>query len=426
MQTLKTNCCLIVIVLLLTITKSFLLADLPQLQSLKKTKFGSSLLENMSLALGQIKMNTQTQTTSQTSQFITPELLKGAKILKETLLKNKSEKETNENEMENQTSEFKKTIEKLDTEIATLTKESEVAEKRSQEVKDQISKENEHINSFLSNYNLLINQHKELNQSSTKDIQNLQREIKEHERIENLLNQTERALNKMLNSTSGKNISEHITPINAEKRDSNYTSSLKSNKTEVEDNYRNNTFANKTEVEIKEKNQYEANKTSFLQIPFDKEDNFNANFIQMKMKTKADQEKLSKLISFIRNYKFDTGIKRAEIEESIAERIETVKRDLASILKNAEELKKLKEKAEKNIKFYQEELSELEKSKNEKSEKLKSFTEKKTLKVIMNSKFLELYAAKKVQLQSEYESLEKLRQIYIRFGLDPLDNKFNI
>merc|ERR1712032_496317 len=95
--------------------------------------------------------------------------------------------------------------------------------------------------------------------------------------------------------------------------------------------------------------------TGFLQMPKIP----SINLAQLKLE--ADQAKLNKLVITLRKYRFDVGIKRAELEESAQENIENIESMMNAITKDIEDM-------EKRIVALQKELvgvnAEIEKNKN--------------------------------------------------------------
>merc|ERR1712032_508133 len=213
-----------------------------------------------------------------------------------------------------------------------------------------------------------------------------------------------------------------------------------SNDTNENDTNENETSGNKTsgnsnvEDANTEKNN-DAESPSFLQAPAEKNvekkakenDSTNSELVQMEIKTitftQADQEKVKKLISLVRNYRFDTGLKRAEIEESIGDINKNSNKEIIEIKKNIDLIKKIIKKAKANIEAYDKELLELDNYFTQKSIKMGGYEKQKKDEEQKNKAYLKNYSDQKVILEAENQELEKVRGFYVRQGLDPLNNK---
>merc|ERR1711957_695444 len=114
-------------------------------------------------------------------------------------------------------------------------------------------------------------------------------------------------------------------------------------------------------------------------------------------------------MGLLRNCRFDTGLKRAQIGESMRE-----------IKKNIEILKKSIAKAKSHNSDYVKELAVAENSIAEKSLKLKELAKQRTKDVEDNKIYLTGYLSQKKHLDSEYLELSNVRNFYIRQGVDPL------
>merc|ERR1711957_434410 len=392
-----------------------------ELQSMKQNEFGSSLLENISLATGLMELKSKTK-------FITTQLLAGAKIIGEEMRKNEKSQLENNSSKESITEEFKKKIEKIEKEMKTLTQEITATESRKAEIKAEIIEEKNHLKSYKSNKNQLLKQYKGFNESSSLEITQLKREIDEHLKIENVLLKTEKALESLKNSTSGTNKTANISDTEAEIRDRNYTAEQEA----ADENIDNAAEEKEQEAPQNETNTAETSTepTSFLQIPnegflqipneevVDNDTDADVNLIEIAMK--ADQGKLNKLISLLRNYRFDTGLKRAQIGESLREITKNGNTLMQEIKKNIEILKKSIAKAKLHNSDYVKELAVAEHSIAEKSLKLKELAKQRTKDVEDNKIYLTGYLSQKKHLDSEYLELSNVRNFYIRQGVDPL------
>merc|ERR1711957_973522 len=398
-----------------------------ELQSMKQNEFGSSLLENISLATGLMELKSKTK-------FITTQLLAGAKIIGEEMRKNEKSQLENNSSKESITEEFKKKIEKIEKEMKTLTQEITATESRKAEIKAEIIEEKNHLKSYKSNKNQLLKQYKGFNESSSLEITQLKREIDEHLKIENVLLKTEKVLESLKNSTSGTNKTENISDTEAEIRDRNYTAEQEAedenidnaaNEQEIPQNETNTAPQNETntaETSTKQTSFLQIPNEGFLQIPneevVDTDTDVDVNLIEIAMK--ADQGKLNKLISLLRNYRFDTGLKRAQIGESLREITKNGGTNMKEIKKNVEILKKSIAKAKLHNSDYVKELAVAENSIAEKSLKLKELAKQRTKDVEDNKIYLTGYLSQKKHLDSEYLELSNVRNFYIRQGVDPL------
>jgi len=440
--------------LLLNICKSFYLADLPQLQSLKETKFGSSLLENMSLALGQLNAK---------ETFISPEMIKGAKIIKDALTKNNKEKLENNKKKENYEIEYKKAIDLIIREIKELSTKSESLSKRMEFINQFISENEKNLLQMKTNLTNFENQYKHVNSTSANEVAQLQNEIKQHQKIEDVLNRTEIIMRNMLNSTSGKNVSEHIEQTNSEKRDISYVDNLDNknidqgnqtknenetqtkNETQTENQNQNkeNPKGNTTVVDTIEtkENTVSPNSTNsepanFLQIPSGKNSENSAKDtkdtkdvrvslleIKIKVATKADQDKLMKLITLMKNFRFDTAIKRSQIKDSLQEKISESQNNSKFYINQINTQKNIIKELEEKIVTSKNELKEIKNSYDKISPLIDAKKNLKNLKEDQKKKFMDEYELTKVRLDSEYESFEKIRIFYLQSGLDIFNSK---
>lgn len=400
-------------------------ADLPDLQNLKQSEFGASLLENISMALGDMTFLENNKFINKLPGF--EEIDKIKKIIE----KNNKELKGKKSEHDKVTKALKEKsdkLKKLKTENA-LEKNRKASEIKAKKLE---IKEDEYLSEFkgkqVNSAKLQINQvdgilkHHEENLQNLKDAK--EREVKAHIHIVDVLNRTQIVLEKMIGSVSGKGRNEHINATETEKRDEKAVNNTEkaANNTEKDSNKKEENSDNKKEENTDNNNNKndnandnnknanvdnnnnnnndtesytpepdnddndnnnnaqgddinnsdnndnnknnnnadantntEANKipapkglsNSFLQISEILSNNIKeSNLLQISLKTKADQEKLKKLIKAIETYSFDVTIKKQELIEEYDEQISDLEEEIKSLKDSKNSLEKDIEKWE--------------------------------------------------------------------------------